>query len=90
MITMPIVSWILLGLIAGLLGSKIVHRRGEGMFLNIVLGIVGAVTGGYLFNLFGPDRVAPLDLYSVLVAMAAAILVLVVYHGILRLTIQRS
>ena len=50
---MSIFSWILLGLIAGLLGSKIVSRRGEGMFLNIGLGIVGAVTGGYLLNRFG-------------------------------------
>jgi uncharacterized membrane protein YeaQ/YmgE (transglycosylase-associated protein family) len=81
---MSIVSWILLGLIAGLLGSKIVIRRGEGMFLNIGLGIAGAVTGGYLLNRFGPDRGDLLDLSSVLVATAGAIAVLVVYHGIRR------
>ena len=49
MIDMSILSWILLGLIAGFLGSKIVNRHGEGIFLDIVLGIVGAVAGGYLF-----------------------------------------
>ena len=88
MIDMSILSWVLLGLIAGLLGSKIVNRRGEGMLLNTVLGIVGAVTGGYLFNFVGPDRAARLDLYSVFVATAGAILVL--YHGIRRITLQRS
>ena len=80
MIDMPIVSWILLGLIAGLLGGKIVSRRDEGMFLNIGLAIVGAVTSGYLFNLFGPDRGELLDLFSVLVAMAGATVVLVGYR----------
>ena len=89
-IDMPILSWILLGLIAGLLGGKIVSRRGEGMFLNIGLGIVGAVTSGYLFNLFGPDRAEPLDLFSVLVATAGAIVVLVGYHGIRHMTAQRG
>ncbi len=84
MVDMPIVSWILLGLIAGLLGGKVLSRRGEGMFVNIGLAIVGAVTSGYLFNFFGPD------LFSVLVATAGAILVLVVYHGIRRMTAQRS
>ena len=87
---MLILSWILLGLIAGLLGGKIVSRRGEGMFLNIGLAIVGAVTSGYLFNLFGPDRAEPLDLFSVLVATAGAIVVLVGYHGIRHMTAQRG
>jgi len=84
-INMPILRWIILGLIAGLLGSKIVSRRDEGMFLNIGLGMVGAVAGGYLFNFLGPDRATPLNLYSVLVATAGAILVLIVYHGIRRI-----
>jgi uncharacterized membrane protein YeaQ/YmgE (transglycosylase-associated protein family) len=61
-------------------------RRGKGMFLNIGLGIAGAVTGGYLLNRFGPDRGDLLDLSSVLVATAGAIVVLVVYHGIRRVT----
>jgi uncharacterized membrane protein YeaQ/YmgE (transglycosylase-associated protein family) len=82
---MPILSWILLGLIAGLLGSKIVSRRDENMFLNIGLGMVGAVAGGYIFNFFGPDRTTRLDLFRVLVATAGAILVLIVYHGIRRI-----
>lgn len=90
MIDMPILSWILLGLIAGFLGSKIVNRHGEGIFLDIVLGIVGAVAGGYLFSFFGAGRVTGLNLYSVLVATVGAILVLVVYHGIRRITLRHS
>lgn len=88
MINMSIISWILLGLIAGFLGSKIVNRRGEGIFLDIVLGIVGAVTGGYLFSFFGAGRVTGLNLYSLLVATVGAIVVLSVYHGIRRITAQ--
>jgi uncharacterized membrane protein YeaQ/YmgE (transglycosylase-associated protein family) len=87
---MSILSWILLGLIAGFLGSKIVNRRGEGIFLDIILGIAGAVAGGYLFNFFGAGRVTALNLYGVLVAIAGAVLVLFVYHGIRRITIQRG
>ncbi len=89
-IDMSILSWILLGLIAGFLGSKIVSRHGEGIFLDIILGICGAVAGGYLFSYFGADRVTGLNLYSVLVATAGAVVVLVVYHGIRRITLQRS
>src|ERR1700761_8895160 len=83
---MSIVSWILLGLIAGFLGSKIVNRHGEGIFLDIVLGVIGAVLGGYLFSFFGAGRVTGLNLYSVLVATVGAIVVLAVYHGIRRIT----
>jgi uncharacterized membrane protein YeaQ/YmgE (transglycosylase-associated protein family) len=87
---MSILSWILLGLIAGFLGSKIVNRHGEGIFLDIVLGIAGAVAGGYLFSYFGAGRVTALNLYGVVVATAGASLVLLVYHGIRRITVQSS
>jgi uncharacterized membrane protein YeaQ/YmgE (transglycosylase-associated protein family) len=83
---MSFLSWILLGLVAGLLGSKIVNRRGEGIFLDIVLGIAGAVAGGYLLTFFGAGRVSGLNAYSVLVATVGAVLVLVVYHGVRRAT----
>jgi uncharacterized membrane protein YeaQ/YmgE (transglycosylase-associated protein family) len=89
-IDMSILSWILLGLIAGFLGSKIVNRHGEGIFLDIILGIAGAVAGGYLFSFFGAGRVTGLNLYSVLVATAGSVLVLVVYHGARRITLHHS
>jgi len=81
---MSIFAWIVLGLIAGFIGSKIVNKRGEGLILDLVLGIVGAIAGGWLFNLFGAAGVTGLNLYSLLVAVVGAVVVLVVYHAIRR------
>jgi uncharacterized membrane protein YeaQ/YmgE (transglycosylase-associated protein family) len=81
---MSFLAWIVLGLIAGFLGSKIVNKRGEGLFLDIVLGVVGAIVGGWLFNLFGARGVTGLNLYSLAVAVLGAIVVLVAYHAIRR------
>ena len=77
---MGLISWIILGLIAGFIGSKIVNKTGEGLILDIVLGVVGAVIGGYLFNLFGAQGVTGLNLLSLLVAVIGAIVVLMVYR----------
>jgi uncharacterized membrane protein YeaQ/YmgE (transglycosylase-associated protein family) len=79
---MSILAWIVLGLIAGFIGSKIVNKTGEGLILDIVLGIVGAVVGGYLFSIFGAHGVTGVNLYSVCVAVIGAVLVLVIYHTI--------
>ena len=79
---MSIFAWIVLGLIAGWIGSKIVNRRGEGFFLDIVLGVVGALVGGFLFSLVGAEGVSGLNLYSLFVAIIGSIVVLVVYHTI--------
>jgi uncharacterized membrane protein YeaQ/YmgE (transglycosylase-associated protein family) len=81
---MSILAWIVLGLIAGFIGSKIVNKRGEGLILDLVLGIVGAIAGGWLFNLFGASGVTGLNLYSIGVAIVGSIAVLVVYHAIRR------
>jgi uncharacterized membrane protein YeaQ/YmgE (transglycosylase-associated protein family) len=81
---MSIFAWIILGLIAGFIGSKIVNKRGEGMVLDLVLGIVGAIAGGWLFNTFGASGVTGLNLYSLMVAVVGAVVVLVVYHAIRR------
>ena len=79
---MGILSWLILGLIAGWIGSKIVNRTGEGFFLDIVLGIVGALVGGFLFSLVGAEGVSGLNLYSMVVAVIGSIVVLVIYHTI--------
>jgi uncharacterized membrane protein YeaQ/YmgE (transglycosylase-associated protein family) len=79
---MSILAWIVLGLIAGFIGSKLVNKTGEGVLLDIVLGIVGAVVGGYLFSMFGAHGVTGLNLYSLLVAVIGAMVVLVLYHAI--------
>jgi uncharacterized membrane protein YeaQ/YmgE (transglycosylase-associated protein family) len=79
---MSIIGWIILGLIAGFIGSKIVNARGQGLILDIVLGIVGAIVGGFLFSLFGAGGVSGLNLYSMLVAIVGSVVVLWVYHAV--------
>ncbi len=82
---MSIIAWLILGLLAGWIGSMIVNRgRGEGLMLDIVLGVVGAFVGGFLFNMFGQAGVSGLNLYSMLVAVAGAVVVLFLYHALVR------
>jgi uncharacterized membrane protein YeaQ/YmgE (transglycosylase-associated protein family) len=82
--TMSILAWIVLGLIAGFIGSKLVNKSGEGVLLDIILGIVGAVIGGWVFQFFGAAGVTGLNLYSLLVAVIGSVLFLVVYHALRR------
>jgi uncharacterized membrane protein YeaQ/YmgE (transglycosylase-associated protein family) len=77
---MSILAWIVLGLISGFIASKIVNRSGEGALLDIVLGIVGAVVGGWLFNRFGMIGVTGFNIYSMVVSVVGAIVVLFLYH----------
>jgi len=79
---MSVIAWIVLGLIAGFIASKIVNKRGDGVFLDIILGIIGAVVGGWLFRTFGMSGVSGVNIYSLLVAVVGAVVVLVVYHMI--------
>jgi uncharacterized membrane protein YeaQ/YmgE (transglycosylase-associated protein family) len=79
---MSIVAWVLLGLIAGFVGSKLVNKTGEGVLLDIVLGIVGAIVGGYVFSMFGAHGVTGLNIYSLIVAVIGSVLVLVIYHAV--------
>ncbi len=79
---MSVLAWIILGLIAGFIGSKIVNRSGEGFILDIVLGIVGALVGGALFSFFGATGITGLNIYSVIVAVIGSIVVLWLYHMI--------
>jgi len=81
---MSILTWIVLGLLAGFIGSKLVNKTGEGVVLDIALGIVGAVVGGFLFNLFGASGVTGLNIYSLLVSVFGAVLFLVAYHVLRR------
>ena len=72
----------LVALIAGFIGSKIVNSTGQGLIIDIALGIVGAVVGGFLFNQFGQPGVSGLNLYSLLVATVGAVVVLWLYHAL--------
>jgi len=80
--TMSILAWIVLGVVAGFIGSKIVNKSGDGFFLDLVLGVVGAVVGGWLFSFFGAHGVTGLNIYSLIVAVIGAVVVLVAYHAI--------
>ncbi len=81
---MSFIAWIVLGLISGFIGSKLVNKSGEGLLLDIVLGVVGAFVGGWLFNKFGMVGVTGLNIYSMVVAVIGAILVLWLYHAVVR------
>jgi uncharacterized membrane protein YeaQ/YmgE (transglycosylase-associated protein family) len=81
---MSFLAWIVLGLLAGFVASKLVNKTGEGMLMDILLGIVGAVVGGWLFNRFGMPGVTGLNVYSLLVAVIGAAIFLVVYHALSR------
>ena len=79
---MSIFGWIILGLIAGFIGSKIVNRQGQGFWLDIALGIIGALVGGFLFSLFGSEGVTGLNIWSMIVAIAGLVVVLLIYNAL--------
>ena len=81
---MSLLAWIILGLIAGWIASKIVNRHGEGALMDILLGIVGAVIGGWIFRMLGAGGVTGLNLYSLIIAVIGAVIALSVYHAIHR------
>jgi uncharacterized membrane protein YeaQ/YmgE (transglycosylase-associated protein family) len=80
---MGIISWIILGLIAGFIGSKIVDKQGQGFWLNIALGIIGALVGGFLFDMFGATGVTGLNIWSMIVAVVGSVVVLLVYNAVI-------
>lgn len=80
---MSIIAWIVLGLISGFVASKVVNKSGEGVVLDVILGIVGAVVGGFLFNLAGAVGVDGFNIWSMFVAVIGAMLVLAVKHAVL-------
>ena len=81
---MSILAWIVLGLIAGFIGSKIVNKTGEGIVTDLLLGIVGAVVGGFIFRAVGASGVTGLNVYSLIVAVIGSIVFLVIYHALRR------
>lgn len=79
---MGFLSWIVLGAIAGWLGSLLVNRTGEGLLRDIILGIVGGIVGGWLFSMMGSTGVTGFNLWSLFVAVVGAVVILVLYHAI--------
>jgi len=81
---MSILAWLVLGVIAGFIGSKIVNKSGEGLIRDLILGVVGAVVGGWIMETFGTAGVTGLNIYSLVVAILGSVVVLVVFHAIRR------
>jgi uncharacterized membrane protein YeaQ/YmgE (transglycosylase-associated protein family) len=80
---MSIIGWIIFGLIAGFIASKIVNKQGEGLIMDMVLGIIGAVVGGYLVEFFtGHPYASGFNIPSMIVAIIGAIIVLFLYHTV--------
>jgi len=79
---MGFISWIVLGAIAGWIGSLLVNRTGEGLFRDIILGIVGGIVGGWIFQSVGSSGVTGFNVWSLVVAVIGSVIVLMVYHAI--------
>ena len=80
---MGILSWLILGLVGGFVGSKILNGRGEGLLMDIALGVLGAVVGGFVFSFFGLGGISGLNVWSMIVAIAGSIIVIYLYHNVL-------
>ena len=87
---MGIIAWIIFGLIAGIIAKLIMPGRdGGGFFLTCILGIVGAVVGGWLATMFGiGGSISGFNLHSFLVAVVGAILVLGIFRLLRRAAIR--
>ena len=79
---MSILGWIVLGLISGFIASKAVSGRGSGCLADIVLGLIGAVVGGWLFSYFGHHDPMGFNLTSMVIAIIGAVIVILVWHAI--------
>jgi uncharacterized membrane protein YeaQ/YmgE (transglycosylase-associated protein family) len=79
---MSILGWIIFGAITGWLASLIVNKRGEGCFLNIGLGLVGALVGGAIFRAVAHFDMFGFNLTSMFVAILGAVVVLFLWHAI--------
>ena len=77
---MGIIAWLILGLIAGFIASRIVNHTGSGLVMDIVLGVIGALVGGFIFSFFGAAGVTGFNIYSMIVAVIGAVVVLWLYH----------
>ena len=81
---MSFIVWIILGLVAGYIANQIVYREGKGLWLNMGLGIVGAIVGGVIFSVLGGVGVTGINIYSLIVAVVGSVVVLWVYNAVSR------
>ena len=78
------IAWIILGLISGFIASRLVNHSGSGILLDIVIGVIGAVVGGYIGNALGVGGVNGLTLWSILISVLGAVIVLALYNAVSR------
>ncbi len=78
---MGVVGWIVLGIIAGFIASKVVRLRGDDPKLGIGMAAIGGLVGGWLYSLISGSAVTPFNPRSLLFAAIAAVAVLLVWHG---------
>ena len=79
---MGIIAWIVVGLIAGFIASLLVNKRGEGFFGDIILGIIGAVIGGFIAHFAGWRGITGFNFRTILVAICGAVICLIIYHAV--------
>ena len=79
---MGIIAWLVVGLVAGWIGSNIVDNGGRGPLVDMILGIIGALVGGAIFSALGAVPITGFNLYSLFVAVVGAVIVLVIYHAL--------
>ena len=82
--TLSFVAWIVIGLVTGFIGSKILNKTGRGLGRDCLIGIVGAFVSGFLTNLIGKSGGPGLDFYSLVVAAVGAVVFMIVYHALFR------
>jgi uncharacterized membrane protein YeaQ/YmgE (transglycosylase-associated protein family) len=82
--TLSFVAWIVIGLVTGFIGSKILNKTGRGLGRDCLIGIVGAFVSGFLTNLRGTRGGPGLDLYSLVVAAIGAAVFMFLYHALFR------
>jgi uncharacterized membrane protein YeaQ/YmgE (transglycosylase-associated protein family) len=85
---LDVIQWIVLGLVAGFIASKIVNRRGEGVMLDVILGVFGAVIGGWIFRAMGTAGATGFNVWSLLVAVVGAVVLLLIGHAVRRTVVR--
>ena len=81
---MSIIAWIVMGLTAGFVASRIVDHSGSGLIFDVVLGIAGALVGGFLFRSIGSSGVTGFNLWSLFVSMIGAVTLLGISQAVTR------
>jgi uncharacterized membrane protein YeaQ/YmgE (transglycosylase-associated protein family) len=82
---MHLFALLVFGLITGFISSKLITRRGEGLLVDIFLGLVGAIVGNFIFHELGYSGVTGFNLWSMMVAVVGGALLLVVFHALRRI-----